>query len=69
MVFNFVTFAALLSSGWAGRGCDTTLISQITGHTYDHTLQILETYMPRNRSMAAKAAAIMEDYYARLSSR
>ena len=48
-------------------GLDTTLIAQITGHTYDHTLQILETYMPRNRAMAARAAAVMEEYYARMA--
>lgn len=47
-------------------GLDATKIAQITGHTYDHTLQILETYMPRNKAMAAQAASVMEEYYRRL---
>jgi len=44
-------------------GLDATQIAQITGHTYDHTLKILETYLPRKRELAAKA----ERYYADLN--
>lgn len=48
-------------------GLDATQIAQITGHTYDHTLKILETYLPRKRELAAKAAMEMERYYADLN--
>lgn len=50
-------------------GLDATQIAQITGHTYDHTLTILETYLPRRRELAARAAAEMERYYAQLNNR
>jgi len=40
-------------------GLDATQIAQIT--------EILETYLPRKRELAAKAAAEMERYYADLN--
>lgn len=43
-------------------------IAAITGHEIERTRRILETYLPRNRVMAARAAKIMEGYYAGLTS-
>ncbi len=49
----------------AEAGCSVPEIAAISGHELKRTLQILETYLPRNATMAQHAIARLEDYRAR----
>lgn len=62
--FRDLRRTAIVRMGAAGL--ELNQIAQITGHSYERTSQILETYMPRRREIAAEAARRMEAYYADL---
>jgi integrase len=48
----------------AEAGCSVPEIAAITGHELTRTVQILETYCPRNTAMARNAIARLEEYRA-----
>jgi integrase len=49
----------------AEAGCSVPEIAAITGHSLRTATQILETYLPRNTTMARNAIARLEEYRAR----
>jgi integrase len=46
----------------AEAGCSVPEISAVTGHQLDRTVRILETYLPRNTTMARHAITRLEAY-------
>ncbi|MGH1483860.1 MAG: tyrosine-type recombinase/integrase [Geminicoccales bacterium] len=47
----------------AEQGVEVQNIAAITGHTLGATQQIMETYLPRTKKMAARVVTPMENYY------
>jgi integrase len=46
----------------AEAGATVPQIASVSGHSIDSTQRILETYLPRNRELAAQAIAKLSDY-------